>query len=218
MDVVQPTIQTYDKIASDYCKKTRQAKFLEWEENYIKKLLSFIDSPQPLILDAGCGDGRHAMLIDRNGGRTIGIDLSQNMLQEAAHLYPDGDFRQMDMRRLLFDENFFDGVWASGSIYHVKKSDVREVIKEFGRVLKMDGVVAVNFKLGHGEGMEADPKSYSGSPRYFAYYTRDEMKALFRNFGFEELESCTYPEEIYGDTIQQMWFRLRSDSAIAKEA
>jgi hypothetical protein len=33
-DVVRQTIQTYDKIASEYCKKTRQSKFLEWEENY----------------------------------------------------------------------------------------------------------------------------------------------------------------------------------------
>jgi ubiquinone/menaquinone biosynthesis C-methylase UbiE len=211
MDVVRPTIQTYDKIASGYCKKTRQAKFLEWEESYIKKLLSFIDNPKPLILDAGCGDGRHAILIDRNGGRTIGIDLSQNMLQEAARLYPDGDFRQMDMRHLLFDDNSFDGVWASGSIYHIKKSDVKRVIEEFGRVLRTDGVAAVSFKLGHGEGMEADPKSYAGSPRYFAYYTGDEMKDLFRNFGFEELESGTYPEEIYGDTIRQIWFRLQGN-------
>ena len=79
--------------------------------------------------------------------------------------------------------------------------------KEFRRVLKMNGVVAVNFKLGHGEGMEANPKSYSGSPRYFAYYTADEMKDMFSSFGFEELESCAYPEEIFGDNIQQMWFR-----------
>lgn len=217
MDVVRPTIQTYNKIASDYCKKTRQSKFLEWEEKYIRKLLFFIDKPNPLILDVGCGDGRHAMLIDTNGGRTIGIDLSKNMLKEAGYLYPDGDFREMDIRRLLFDAHFFDGVWASGSIYHVTKSDARKVIKEFRRVLKTDGVVAVNFKLGCGEGMEAAPKSYSGSPRYFAYYTRGEMKEIFSSFGFEELESCTYPEEIYGDTIQQMWFRLKRNAVKARE-
>ena len=131
MDVVRPTIQTYDKIAPDYCKKTRQSKFLEWEENYIRKLLFFITKPNPLILDVGCGDGRHTILIERNGGRTIGIDLSKNMLKETEYLYPNGDFRKMDMRRLLFDEHFFDGVWVSGSIYHVTKSDVRKVIKEF---------------------------------------------------------------------------------------
>ena len=207
MDVVRQTIQTYDRIAPDYCKKTRQSKFLEWEESYIKKLLLFISKSDPLILDVGCGDGRHTILIERNGGRAIGIDLSKNMIEEARSLYPDGDFRKMDMRRLLFDNNSFEGIWASGSIYHVTKSEARKVIREFRRVLKVDGVVAVNFKLGSGEGMEANPKSYSGSPRYFAYYTRDEMKDMFSSFGFEELESCTYPEEIFGDNLQQMWFQ-----------
>ena len=207
LDVVRQTIQTYDKIASDYCKKTRQTQFLEWEESYIKKMLSFISKPDPLVLDVGCGDGRHCVLIDKNGGRAIGIDLSIKMLKEAKTLYPNGHFQKMDMRRLLFDSGSFDGIWASGSIYHVTKSDVRKAIEEFRRTLRINGVVALNFKLGSGEGMEANPKSYSGSPRYFAYYTRDEMKDLFSNFGFEELESCTYPEEIFGDNIQQMWFQ-----------
>ena len=207
MDVVQQTIQTYDRIAPDYCKKTRQSKFLEWEEGYIKKLLAFISKLDPLILDVGCGDGRHTILIEKNGGRAIGIDLSKNMLEEAKSLYSNGDFRKMDMRKLLFDDNSFDGIWTSGSIYHVTKSEARKVIREFRRVLKMNGVVAVSFKLGHGEGMEANPKSYSGSPRYFAYYTRDGMREIFGSFGFEELESCTYPEEIFGDNLQQMWFQ-----------
>jgi ubiquinone/menaquinone biosynthesis C-methylase UbiE len=217
MDVVRKTIQTYDKIASDYCQKTRQAKFLAWEENYIKKLLAFIGKPDPLILDVGCGDGRHAILIDRNGGKTIGIDLSKKMLKEAEKLYAEGVFRRMDMRKLLFSEHSFDGAWASGSIYHVTKSDARRVVKELGRVIKVGGVVAVSFKLGHGEGMEANPKSYSGSPRYFAYYSAAEMRETFGSFGFEELESCPYPEEIYDDNNQQMWFRL-TDSVKTKEA
>lgn len=126
MDITQQTIQTYDKIAPDYCKKTRQSKFLDWEETYIKKLISFIAKSDPLILDVGCGDGRHSILIDRNGGRAIGIDLSKNMLGEARTLYPKGDFREADMRKLPFDDDFFDGVWSSGSIYHVTKSDAKK--------------------------------------------------------------------------------------------
>ena len=210
MDITRQTIRTYDKIAPDYCQKTRQSKFLDWEETYIKKLLSYVTAPDPFILDVGCGDGRHCILIERNGGKAIGIDLSKSMLQEAKKLYPNGDFREMDMRKLSFDDRFFDGIWSSGSIYHVTKSDVEKVIEEFRRVLKPKGVVAISFKLGQGEGMEANPKSYSGSPRYFAYYTEDEMKNIFISFGFEELESFTYPEEIFGDNIQQMWFRKRA--------
>ena len=208
MDVVQQTVETYNKIAPEYCRKTRQPKFLKWEEDYIKRLLFFIPKPAPLILDVGCADGRHCLMIERNGGKAIGIDLSQNMLDEAKAYHPGGDFRLMDMRTLLFADNSFDGIWSSGSIYHVLKSEVAGVIGEFRRVLKPGGMLAVNFKVGHGEGMEDKPKSYGVSPRYFAYYSHQDMKDLFEDFGFMELESCTFPEAIYGNDVQQMWFKL----------
>ena len=125
------------------------------------------------------------------------------MLKEATKLYPKGDFRNMDMRVLLFEDSIFDGIWASGSIYHVPKYEAKQVIKEFRRVLKDNGVLALNFKLGEGEGMEANPKSYGGSPRYFAYYSKQEMKYILREIGFDELESCLYPEEIF--EVNNIW-------------
>lgn len=210
MDVVQQTTKTYDKIASQYCKKTRQAKFLQWEERYINKLLFYISTSTPLILDVGCGDGRHCALIEKNGGKAIGIDISKNMIAEAKSLYPNGDLRIMDMRTLLFEDGFFHGIWASGSIYHVPKVEVKQVFEEFRRVLKKDGVLALSFKLGRGEGLEANPKSYGGSPRYFAYYTHPEMVGLLENFGFKEIDTSLYPEEIFGDNIQQMWLKLEN--------
>jgi ubiquinone/menaquinone biosynthesis C-methylase UbiE len=212
MDEVLQTVRTYDRIAPEYCEKTREPRFLEWEEGYIKKLMGYISSPAPIILNVGCGDGRDNVHIEMNGARAIGIDLSEGMLREAKKYYPVGDFRKMDMRDLAFEDDFFDGIWASGSIYHVPKSEVKKIIGEFERVLKNDGVLSLNFKLGKGEGLEANPKSYDGSPRYFAYYTKQEMKNIMVDFGFKEIESCLYPEEIFNDKIQQMWFRLEKKS------
>lgn len=208
MDIVEDTIRTYDKIAPEYCERTRDQKFLVWEEEYIEELLACIRESTPLVLDVGCGDGRHCAIIDENGGKAIGIDLSDSMLAESKALYPDGDFQKMDMRHLTFEYSSFDGIWSSGSIYHVTKADIRKVIEEFRRVLKPDGVAAVNFKMGTGEGLEQNPRSYAGSPRYFAYYTEQEMQTLFEDSGFRVLKSCMYPEKIFGDDIQQMWFRL----------
>lgn len=208
MDVVEQTVRTYDRIAPEYCRKTREPRFLEWEEGYIKKLLGFISRPNPVILNVGCGDGRDNIHIEKNGGKAIGIDLSEGMLEEARKLYPQGDFCKMDMRNLLFEDESFEGIWASGSIYHVPKAELGKVLHEFQRVLKDDGVLSLNFKLGKGEGMESDPKSFGGSPRYFAHYTEQEMKNLVQDLGFSEIESCRYPEEAFNDKIQQMWFRL----------
>ncbi|NVM04762.1 MAG: methyltransferase domain-containing protein [Candidatus Helarchaeota archaeon] len=210
MDVVEKTIQTYNKIAPKYCKITRISKFIEWEIKYVCKLISYISKPMPLILDIGCGDGRHCKIIEENGGKAIGIDLSESMLKEAKKYYPKGNFQLIDMRKLNFDNDFFDGIWISGCIYHIPKSELNKLIEEFKRVLKLNGVISLNFKLGTGEGMEENPKSYPGSPRYFAYYSNKEIMNTFNKFGFEELESTPFPEEIFGDRIQQMWFRLKN--------
>jgi ubiquinone/menaquinone biosynthesis C-methylase UbiE len=208
LDIVSQTIGTYDKIASAYCEKTRRQEFLVQEEEYIEKLLSYISAPIPQVLDVGCGDARHCPMIEKFGAKTIGVDLSDSMLAESRKLHPSGDFRKMDMRNLLFSDDRFDAIWSSGSIYHVTKADIRKVIAEFARVLKPSGAVGLNFKLGDGEGLEQNPKSYGESPRYFAYYTKDEMIRLFAASGFTKLSSTTFPEQIFGDDIQQMWFGL----------
>ncbi len=204
--IVTRTTRTYDTIASEYCRKTRQQKFLKWETVYVERLLSSIKQPAPRVLDVGCGDGRHCRIIEELSGSAVGIDLSWSMIGEARTYYPRGHYCIMDMCALAFRSNCFDGIWASGSIYHVPKRAVGQVVQGFKRVLKRQGVIAVSFKLGRGEGLEDNPRSYRGSPRYFAYYTDDEMATIFSRAGFSTIASCVYPEDVYGDGIQQMWF------------
>jgi ubiquinone/menaquinone biosynthesis C-methylase UbiE len=218
MNEIEKTIETYNKIAPEYCRKTRQKKYLDWEEQYVKKLLDYCTERPAMILDVGCGDGRHCRLIDKNGGRSVGIDLSESMIAVAKRYYPEGDFRLMNMIALDFGAGSFDGIWSSGSIYHVSKNELRTVLAEFARVLKVAGVLALNFKLGTGEGMETNPASYGGAPRYFAYYENEEMTETLNRYGFIELESTLYPERIYSDRIQQIWFRLKNVNEKGEEA
>ena len=67
--------------------------------------------------------------------------------------------------------------------------------------------IGLNFKIGRGEGMDESPRSFGGGPRFFAYYTEEEMSSLFEPRGFEPVDSFPYPEEIFGASIQQMYFR-----------
>lgn len=204
---LEQTIETYDAISTKYCAKTRLDKYLRWERMYIRKMLDLIDSAEPRVLDVGCGDGRHCRIVRQEGGRVMGIDLSQGMLAEAGKLCPDIDFRQMNMLSLEFDGGSFDGIWSSGSIYHVTKSMVPLVLSEFDRALRPGGVLAMSFKLGTGEGLEANPGSYAGLPRYFAYYTCEEMLRLLEEAGLSVVETCMYPEKIFGADNLQLWAR-----------
>jgi ubiquinone/menaquinone biosynthesis C-methylase UbiE len=113
----------------------------------------------------------------------------------------------MDMRNLEFPDNTFDGVWANGCIYHVPKVELGQVLKEVMRVLKRPGIFSFNAKAGTGEGLEDNPKSFAGGPRFYAYYTISEMKKRLKEAALEVIEAKIYPQKIFNEKIFHIWAR-----------
>jgi len=72
------------------------------------------------LLDVPCGNGRHALLLAARGYRTTGVDLSQEFIEEAqgraAAERLSVEWRQMDMRRLPWREEF-DGAYCFGNSF-----------------------------------------------------------------------------------------------------
>ena len=111
----------------------------------------------------------------------------------------------MDMRDLQFPDELFDGVWANGCVYHIPKTDLFPLLKEILRVLKSSGALSFNFKIGEGEQLEKNPRSFQGGPRFYAYYTIDEMENSLNTVGFEVLGKKLYPAQIFNEDIAQIW-------------
>lgn len=137
------------------------------------------------ILDAGCGPGRCMKQIISRGYDAVGIDFSKGMIKEAKKCVPKGDFRLMDMRKLKFTKNSFDGILCQAAFLHIEKKDAGSVIREFQRVLKPGGILSISVKKGIGEALEND----QGGPRFFAYYEKEELSDLVRKHKFRMLES-----------------------------
>lgn len=80
------------------------------------------------VMDAGCGSGRlTAKLLERlPRGEVVGVDLSQNMLQQAAeHLKGSNgrvSFVQADLAKLPFNADF-DGIFSTAAFHWVKDHD-----------------------------------------------------------------------------------------------
>jgi len=63
------------------------------------------------VLDLACGQGRHAIQLGAEGGRTVGVDLSAVLLHKARHGTPPvRNLVRADMRRLPFQSGVFDVV------------------------------------------------------------------------------------------------------------
>ncbi|MFC2034122.1 class I SAM-dependent methyltransferase [Chloroflexota bacterium] len=209
LDVTNITKNTYDQIATGYSDKIDNLVSDSWvgkyEQQLLDEFLRMIDTSNPDILDIGCGNGKDTAYLMKKGALVDSVDYSPNMLEEARKRVQNGRFHQMDMRKLKFPDEEFDGVWANGCIYHVPKSEINLVISEIIRVLKPSGILSFNAKEGIGERLEINPKSYGGGSRFYAYYNIKEMTKILEKSGFRIIKTENYPEEIFNEKIFHIW-------------
>ena len=104
-----------------------------------------------LILDAGCGEGRHTFALNKAGCRVFGLDFDRLSVGKAQYVLREmknrGEtdrpslFIQGDNLRLPFKDSTFDKIICAEVMEHI--SDDRAVVVEFLRVLKPGGIMAV---------------------------------------------------------------------------
>jgi SAM-dependent methyltransferase len=100
-------------------------------------------APGALVLDAGCGPGRHALALARMGYRVVGLDRSAVLLEagrRAAARAPWPRFVRADYARIPFADGCFDAVLNLGTAlgYRSESEDVA-ALREFRRVLARNG-------------------------------------------------------------------------------
>ena len=105
--------------------------------------------PGDLLLDAGCGEGRHCFGALERGARVVGLDVDRSSLQKASGALRFrakekrslGAMLQADAFRLPFADGTFDRVICAEVMEHVH--DYQAAARELARVTKPGGRVAV---------------------------------------------------------------------------
>ena len=127
----------------------RQAVFMN-----LPHLLRHVRVPdQARILDAGCGSGAMARLFASHhpDAEVVGIDLNPGYIAYARErASTEGlanlSFEVGDLQSLPFPDASFDFVWSQFVLYFLPSPEV--AIREFRRVLRPDGTVAVTLQEG----------------------------------------------------------------------
>jgi ubiquinone/menaquinone biosynthesis C-methylase UbiE len=180
-DPVEPTIKSYDEAAEEYSR----FHFSESFENRLDNFINLLPG-KGLVLDVGCGCGRDTKYLSDRGIYTIGIDLSLGMIIQARKYVPNTRFLQMDMRKLEFEEFSFDGILAMASILHIPKVQMPDLLTEFRRVLKGNGLLYIVVMIGSGEKYVERSAAVPGmGPRFFAFYYKRELMNILNQTGFE---------------------------------
>jgi len=173
-------VGTYDKIAQAYTKEFFEDKV---DIKYLDKFLSFLPK-EAKILDVGCGPGNFTKYFLEKGFYAEGIDLSTGMLKIAKKKVPNGIFKKMDMRKLNYPDESFDGLCAAYSLYHIPSKQTLITLKEFNRVLKLNGIMILMLQKGKREGIMPEPFDPKRK-MFFKYFQEKEIKDFLKKSGFK---------------------------------
>jgi malonyl-CoA O-methyltransferase len=131
----------YDRWAELYDHESNP--LIALEEPVVRRALG--DVGGLVVLDLGCGTGRHALWLGAAGARVTAVDFSEGMLNEARHK-PGAEgvrFLVHDLHQPLpFEAAAFDRIVSGLVLEHLR--DLRFVFGEARRVLKPDGRAVVS--------------------------------------------------------------------------
>jgi tellurite methyltransferase len=146
------------------------------------------------ILDLGCGGGRHVLALVKLGFQVVGVDASPTGLGLARKRHKDegcaSSFVLGDMTQTLpYQSECFDGLLSTQVIHHAMLNDIRRVIGEIHRVVKVGGIAFVTVPAKPEPEIEYDELS----PGTLVPRTGDEAGVPHHYFSIE-----AFGREFYG--------------------
>jgi SAM-dependent methyltransferase len=208
-DHVKQTIATYEVIAPNYV-LTATPEMRAWEEKSMRRFSAYL--PGKRVLVPGCGDGRDSRFLLSLGLTVTSFDLSPEMLKIAMTQDPEGTYLLMDLRDVEKCAGPYDGIFASGCLYHLAKTEFARFVQSSMTLLSSAGIFYLNMKEGHGERFEERPgPRYPGGveareklrgKRFYAYYQHAELVSVLNAF-----EILHEQKLIPGDGGFEFWVR-----------
>ena len=185
MDRAKTTQDSYDRNATTYLERNRDRSLLgPWMRRFTELLPS-----NGVVVDLGAGPCLDSAALRSLGLRVISVDRSRRMLLATQQEIP-GPRVQADMRHLALQPNSVAGVWACASLLHLDRDELVPALSGIHDVLVSSGVLFVTLKHGAGESWDI-AKFGPDAPRWFTYWSDEDLDASLASAGFEIVESAT---------------------------
>ena len=149
--------------------------------------------PGSVVLDAGCGSGRHLRALAKLPDlKIVGIDRNAQDVADALAalknmpdaLSSDYQVMQADINALPFDDASFDCVICSEVLEHIPEHE--KALSERVRVLKPSGSLVVSVPRYFSERIcwLISTEYHSNEGGHIRIYTKKKLKEMLTNYGF----------------------------------
>lgn len=182
--------------------------YIEWLEPYLDIIKKF---PEDTVLDLGCGMGRDADYLSRQGYRVLGCDYSEEALKIINNRYPKIETKEVDLHDPIpFPYKSTGIIIMNLSLHYYAWEKTLSIRDQLYNILKPGGYLILRLNsdrdLNHGAGMgtEIEKGYYFYKNRYKRFFNRNIIERLFPEpwiiHKIEELEIKRY----YGKVIYEV--------------
>jgi SAM-dependent methyltransferase len=186
------TLGHYNEHADSFWSGTREHDVSQNRD----ALLQYLRGQAPFrILDFGCGPGRDLKIFRHLGHEAIGLEGAERFV-ELARSYTGCEIWHQDFLKLALPPEFFDGIFANASLFHVPSQELPRVLRELWAALKVEGVLFSSNPRGENE------EGWNGQ-RYGCYYNLETWRELVTAAGFVEITHYYRPPGVPRE--QQPW-------------
>jgi len=187
------TVDYYNKNARKYFDSTVNINMESLYAPFIELI-----PPKARILDAGCGSGRDSLYFIEKGYDVIAVDASEEIVTLAQTLLGIAVLN-MSFQELEYTDEF-DGIWACGSLLHVPKNEIDDVLNRLTRALRKNGIIYASFKYGNKERLQEG--------RVFNDYDEDSMASLIKQYLSLEMVRMWKTEDVRVDRRGEYWLNV----------
>jgi SAM-dependent methyltransferase len=136
----------YGNFINNYTAYTNAAKGMEWEIGRRQALKRFGALYGRTVLDFGCGPGTNAADLRNYGaGHIVGIDVSENELEEAQRIDPLGTYLHYEGRCLASAVSTYriDAILASFSFCTIPNDVLKSILGDMRQLLAVGGELVI---------------------------------------------------------------------------
>lgn len=146
------------------------------------------------ILDIGCGTGRVAISLYKEGYKNIsGLDIEEEFIEYAKSINKDISFYCESILNTSFKDNTFDSaIFSFNGLMTLSNTDQIKALKEISRIIKNDGYfIFTTYDYLTYNGNNKLPKQLINNTGLTLYLpTLEEIKELINKSNFKLIECC----------------------------